>query len=358
MIPDLKNICLFNSCKTWGGGEKWHYETAFRLSERGYNVIVYCRKNSELYKRLRDSRIKTVNVRIYNLSFLDLFLFWRLLFLFKAQKTYTIILGLPSDVKAVSIAAKIAGVKNIIYRRGTPLPIHNNFFNRFLFKRVITNIIANSDEVKKKILQNNPNLISEKKIKILYNGVKSTSSEFNFGIREEILIGNAGRLSREKGQAFLIELAQELKKENLNFKILIAGKGPLRKKLEEEAISKDVDKHVSFLDFVENIDAFLSKIDIFVLPSLHEGAANILFEAMAKAKPVVAFNTSSLPEFILHGKNGFLAEFGDVKQMTYYVCELARDIELRKRIGMNAFHDITVKFDAKVQFEKLLTLLN
>lgn len=358
MRPETKNICLFNSCKSWGGGEKWHYETAFRLVGRGYNVIVCCRPKSEIYKRLRDSRLKCKKFRIYNLSFLDLILFVRLYRFFRKNRIYTVILGLPSDVKAVGIAAKLAGVHNIIYRRGTPLPIHNNILNRLLFKKVITCIIANSDEVKRQILEKNAFIVPERKIKILYNGIKTSAYNFNFEISNEVLIGNAGRLSKEKGHRFLIDLAQELVKEKLNFKILIAGTGPLRKKLEDEAEARKVSEKIVFLDFVENINSFLAKIDIFVLPSLHEGSANVLIEAMAQAKPVVAFNTSSLPEIISHGHNGFLAEFGNIQQMKNYVCELAKDIELRKKIGMNAYREISIKFDANVQFEKLLALLN
>jgi glycosyltransferase involved in cell wall biosynthesis len=358
MNPQSKTICLFNSCKSWGGGEKWHYETAFRLAERGYDVYVYCHPKGEIFNRIQDSRIKTIKIRIFNLSFIDLILFCRLFFLIKKQGIDTIIFGLPSDVKAASTASKLAGVKNIIYRRGTPLPVNNNILNRFLFKHILTYIIANSDEVKRQILLNNPNIISENKIKILYNGVKINNSSFILQRNEEILIGNAGRLSKEKGHKFLIDLAQELKKENLKFRILIAGNGPLRKKLETEAILKKVQEKIIFLDFVENITEFLTKIDIFVLPSLHEGAANVLLEAMAMAKPVVAFNTSSLPEFIEHGQTGFLAEMGNIQQLTFYVCKLAKDIELRKKIGMNALNEITGKYDDNIQFEKLLTLLN
>lgn len=359
MIQRTKNICLFNSCKSWGGGEKWHYETAFRLSESGYNVMVCCQPKSEIDNRLKDSRIESQHFKIFNLSFLNPVLLTRLVFFFRKNKVETIILGLPSDVKAAGIAAKIAGVKNIIYRRGTALPIRNSYLNRFLFKHVITRVLANSGEIKKRFLEKNPLLIDENKIDILYNGVKLNGVSFNQKTSDqEVLIGNAGRLVEQKGQRFLIDLARELNKKSLNFRVLIAGKGPLRKSLEEYALLNEVSERISFLDFVENIDAFLEKIDIFVLPSLHEGSANILIEAMAKAKPVVAFNISSMPEIILHGQTGFLAEFGNVKQLTDYVCHLVEDIELRKQIGEKAYRHISEKFNAKKQFEKLLTLLN
>jgi glycosyltransferase involved in cell wall biosynthesis len=359
MNPQSKTICLFNSCKSWGGGEKWHYETAFSLSERGYNVIVCCSPKSEMFIRLKDSNISVFTFKIFNLSFLNPFLLMRLVYFLKKESVSIIILGLPSDVKAVGIAAKLARLNNIIYRRGTALPIHNTMLNRILFRSVITRIIANSGEIKKRILENNPSLIDEERISILYNGVKING--LNFEVKksgQKVLIGNAGRLVEQKGQRFLIDLAKELTSRSINYEILIAGKGPLKKTLQEYADFNHVSENIRFLDFVDNIDSFLEKLDIFVLPSLHEGSANILIEAMAKAKPVVAFNISSMPEIVDHGKTGYLAEFGNVRQLTEYVCKLAEDIELRKKIGEKAYQHISEKFDAKQQFEKLLMLLN
>ncbi|HEX3008157.1 MAG TPA: glycosyltransferase family 4 protein, partial [Bacteroidales bacterium] len=314
---------------------------------------------SEILNRIKDSRIPSFRFRIQNLSFLNPLLLLRLTFFLRKKRIHTIILGLPSDVKAVGLASKLAGVKNIIYRRGTALPVHNTLLNRFLFSKVITRVLANSGEIKKRFLENNPLLIEEDRINVIYNGVKVNGVNFqNKEVSQEVLIGNAGRLVEQKGQKFLIDLARELTNRCLNFRILIAGKGPLRKSLEEYATLNEVKEKISFLDFVENMDTFLEKIDIFVLPSLHEGSANILIEAMAKAKPIVAFNISSIPEIVMHGETGFLAEFGNVQQLTNYVCKLVEDIELRKKLGERAYQHISEKFDAKLQFEKLLTLLN
>jgi len=358
MNAQTKNICLFNSCKNWGGGEKWHFETALRLFDSNYKVFVCTNINSELYHKLSQTKITKYRFKVQNLSFLNIFLLFRLVLLFRREKIYTIILGLPSDVKAAGIAAKIAGVKNIIYRRGTALPIHNTVLNRLLFNHVVTRVITNSGEIKKLFLKESSKLIDSNKINVLYNGVKLNGLTFINHNNGEVVIGNAGRLVEQKGQHFLIDLAKELKNRSISFKILIAGKGPLKKNLIEYAFRNNVMENITFLDFIENIDSFLESIDIFVLPSLHEGSSNILIEAMAKAKPVVAFNISSIPEIVLHGETGYLAEFGNIKQLTDYVCELSKDIDLRKKIGLNAYQDISKRFDANTQFEKLLTLLN
>ena len=71
--------------------------------------------------------------------------------LLKKYAIHSIILNLPSDLKVGGIAAKLAGVKQIIYRRGTALAVRNTFLNRFLFRYIISRIIANSVEIQRRM---------------------------------------------------------------------------------------------------------------------------------------------------------------------------------------------------------------
>ncbi len=79
--------------------------------------------------------------------------------------------NLSGDMKIASIAGKMAGVPKIIYRRGSAIPIRNSPINRYLFRRVITKIMANSKETKRTILANNQSLVPDDKIRVIYNGV-------------------------------------------------------------------------------------------------------------------------------------------------------------------------------------------
>ncbi len=112
--------------------------------------------------------------------------------------------SLPSDMKVASSAAQLAGVPNIIYRRGSAIPIRNTFINRYLLRTVVTKIIANSQEVKRTILAINSKLVPEEKISIVYNGVnldwyKSGGAPLYSSKAKEIVLGSAGRLSEERG---------------------------------------------------------------------------------------------------------------------------------------------------------------
>lgn len=355
-----KKICLFNTCKIWGGGEKWHHDIALTFHKKGYEVMVCTNVKSELYYRLRETSIPVFEINIDNLSFLNPFKLYRIYRFFKSQQIDTVILGLPSDVKSAGIPAKMAGVQKIIYRRGTALPVKNSFLNKFIFKHVITNVITNSVEIKKKFLEYNPDLFPTKNIHVIYNGIESNGNgvqpKLN-GFHKQVILGNAGRLVEQKGQKYLIDIAKILVSKGIDFKIKIAGKGHLKESLLSYAKKQKVDDRIEFLDFVVDMNSFLKEIDIFLLPSLHEGSANIVLEAMYHSKPTIAFNISSMPEIIDDGKTGYLVQFPDVQEFSNKIVYLTQDYAFRKEMGEHARQKILNQFDFNkniLQLEELL----
>ena len=140
----MKTICFFNSTKAWGGGEKWHFETSTFLHEQGHCVLVIAHKHGELFKRLKKTNIKCLGTQISNLSFLNPVKIKAVQKTLQIHRVSTIILNLSRDVKVAGLAAKQAGVERIIYRRGSAIPISNTLLNRYLFKNVISEILANS----------------------------------------------------------------------------------------------------------------------------------------------------------------------------------------------------------------------
>jgi len=130
-----KTICFFNSNKAWGGGEKWHFSTALELKRRGYNTILVTNLRSELRNKGVNERLNVYSFQIGNLSFLNPLKLLVLFFFFKSKKIDTVIMNLPADLKTAGIAAKLAGVKNIMYRRGMPHPLRSTGLNRFCFKK-------------------------------------------------------------------------------------------------------------------------------------------------------------------------------------------------------------------------------
>lgn len=359
----MQSICFFNTNKVWGGGEKWHYDISLRLQKQGFPVIAVTNPKSELFHRLKKENIKLHHINIANLSFLNIYKIFKIYSLVKKHHIHTIILNLSSDMKVAGIASKLAGVKKIIYRRGLARPVKNSALNRFLFSHIITDVIVNSEDTRKKILQNNPLLIPRENITVIYNGLdlqaydQNPSSCLYSKKHGEIVLGNAARLSSQKGQKHLIELAKFLKDQGLKFRVLIAGKGELATQLQQYAKTLHVEEEVIFLGFQENIKSFMESIDIFVLSSSFEGFAYVLVEAMASRKPVVAFNVSSNPEIVVHGHTGLLAESGNVEDLARCVRELVQDEKLRKTFGRNARKRVEEKFEIRRVLDETIALI-
>ncbi len=356
-------VAFFNSTQAWGGGEKWHFEMSTGLYEKGWDTVVYANKNSELSARMHKAGVAIHDVSISNLSFLNPFKIRSLVASFQKERIRTIILNLSADLKAAGIAAKLAGIETIIYRRGSAIPIQNSWMNRQLFRKVITHVIANSSETKKTILANNPRLIPEENITVIYNGLNFSKYENGGSIPSfpkkngEIVIGNLGRLVKQKSQHSLIDLAVLLKKRNLPVRILIGGAGPLEENLKLETREKGVEEMVTFTGFINDIKGFMLSIDIFILTSLWEGFGYVIAEAMYFKKPVIAFDVSSNPELIDDGKDGFLIPSGDLTAMAGSVEYFCINTSLMAQFGETGHEKVTGKFSFNKSLDNLMSLI-
>lgn len=303
------------------------------------------------------------HIRISNLSFLNPFKVLKLAGIFRREKVVSLVTNLSGDMKVASNAARIAGVPKILYRRGSAIPIRNTPINRYLLRRVVTRIIANSQEVKRTILVNNRNLVPEDKISIVYNGVSlaryNTDTAPLYQPKDnEIVLGCAGRLSEEKGHVHLLELMKVLTNSKFRFKLIIAGEGRLLQMLQKRAKKLGVEEGVDFVGFINDMPAFFNSIDIFLLPSSYEGFSNAVIEAMASALPVISFDVKSTREVIEHGVTGFVGEENNVEEMSRWILELAADESLRKRMGQEGRKRIEASFSFEKCLEEIITLVS
>lgn len=356
-------ICFINSNNDWGGGEKWHLETATLLLQKGYSCFVLANKKSELYKRVRNTPLHYFQIRLSNLSFLNIFKIYKIYKVFKRERIKSIIINSSRDLKIAGIAAKLANVKNIVYRRGLALPVGNSIINRYLFKNVVTQVVANSEETKRTILAKNPKLFNANDIHVIYNGIniqKELDAQIvEHKIREnnEIIIGNVGRLVDQKGQDYLVEIAVLLKQKGINFKIVIVGEGKKETELRYLVRKANVTSNFMFVGFANNVINIVNQFDIFVLPSRYEGFGFAIVEAMVCKKPVVAFNISSNPEIIDDNKTGFLVNAFNVHHFANKIELLINNAQLRTTMGQAGFERVKNMFDINININKIEALL-
>lgn len=353
-------IAFFNSTTFWGGGEKWHYETAVSFAAMNHQVYFFGNPQGRIYDKLKlHSTIKFMPVHLSNLSFLNPIKITQLTKVLKREQIEVIIINHPGDLKIAAHAAHKANVKRIIYRRGSAIPIKNRFLNRYIFKNWVTDILANSQATKKTILQNNPDLFPENKIKVIYNHIDTKeflNRKFNTKIKRqnnELIIGNLGRLSYQKNQKFLIDLSKKLSENNIKHKIYIGGIGELEEQLKQYNKEQRTEQNVIFTGFETNVKDFLSGIDLFFLPSVWEGFGYVLAEAALCEKPCIAFDTNSMPELVLDNQNGFLIPENDLDEAVKKIKKLIKTPELINNLGQSGKEFVITNFSKDIILKQL-----
>lgn len=124
------------------------------------------------------------------------------------------------------------------------------------------------------------------------------------------VIGTAGRLSPEKGHRYLVESMAIILEKWKDVFLLILGDGVLRTKLVRQARRLGLKGHIAFPGFCDHLYPVLTQMDIFMLPSTTEGLSNIILEAFAASKPVVATAVGGNPELVRHMETGILVPPG------------------------------------------------
>lgn len=121
------------------------------------------------------------------------------------------------------------------------------------------------------------NAINDKKFSFSLEKRKEVRNELK--LNDEILLGNVGRLAKQKNQIFLLKLLKELIKVGFEGKLLIIGEGDQKEKLLKYCHKNGILDYVIFHQPVENIEDYYSAMDIFLFPSLYEGLGISLIEA-------------------------------------------------------------------------------
>ena len=355
----METICFFNTAIPWGGGEKWHLETADFLHQKGISVHIVCHKKSVLFQKAKSKTIPHTGVSISNLSILNPLKYAKISQVFKTEKISTIVINLSQDLKVGGIAAKLANVNRIIYRRGSAIPVKNTALNRYLYKHIVDEVLVNSKATLNCILELNPSLFPQERVSIIPNGIdieqfnKNSFDVYYEKKQNEIVLTNLGRIEEQKNQIFLIKVAALLKEKGVQFKMIIGGEGRLLKTLKFNAQSLGVEDFIQFVGFVKNpINLYMSG-DVFLLSSLWEGFGYVIVEAGACKKPVIAFNSSSNPEVVINKKTGLLTPHNELDFFCKAILKFYHQRSLITTMGEAALKHVSRAFDKKIIFKKI-----
>lgn len=158
-----------------------------------------------------------------------------------------------------------------------------------------------------------------------------------------------GWMIKEKG---IEELIQAFCKFNRNGEYELELIGPGKKEYMDDIRSKYHLDHIHLLGELEHEEAMakLAGASFLVLPSYTEGFPNVILEAMALHKPVIASSVGAIPQ-MLAGGAGLLVEAKDIDGLQDAMQKLA-DVKLQNVLGENAYKRTAAMYDVKMTFDK------
>lgn len=170
-----------------------------------------------------------------------------------------------------------------------------------------------------------------------------------------------GYLGKAKGSFDLLEVVVAAKnaKDDLHF-VLVGGEltpGELQQ-LQDKIEANHLEPYVDIYPPVSGAERLnmLSRADIFVYPSYHEGMPMAVIEAMACRLPVVATNVGGLPDLIQDHVTGILVKPGCPDQVIEALRALKKNDHLRDEIKRNSFQFVAKEFDIEKRVNQLIDI--
>lgn len=211
--------------------------------------------------------------------------------------------------------------------------------------------------------------IHSRKLITIHNSVdlrrfESVDKEEVQDLRRELSIDNStrvvctvARLDPIKGLGYLLQAAAIVATHIHDVKFIFVGEGPLENELKEMAKRLGLSEKVIFTGIRKDVPVLLSASDIFVLSSPErEGLPNVIPEAEACSKPVIATNIGGIPEAVIDGVTGFLVPPKDAPALAHKLVFLLQDLSLAKHMGLRGKDICLQQFSAETMVKKLDTL--
>jgi glycosyltransferase involved in cell wall biosynthesis len=164
----------------------------------------------------------------------------------------------------------------------------------------------------------------------------SPSERARWGIsQDDFVIGKIARFFKLKGHDDLFTVAPALVKANPHLKFLLVGDGVWRGRFERQTRELGLERHFVFTGLVPPVEVpgLIGIMDALVHLSRREGLARALPQALAAAKPVIAYDCDGTSEVCLENETGFLVPAGDLAGLNERILLLSRNPALCQRLG-------------------------
>ena len=269
---------------------------------------------------------------------------------------------------AGNLAAKIAGVPVIISgRRDTGAPNEGKWYHNIAYRiahSLASKVICVSNAVADVVRQKEG--VKDEKITVVQNGIdlsKIYNSEYSglrkadIGIKEDDFVVNmTASFSWVKNHQFLLDAVPEIIKRNPKIKFLLVGDGELKLDMQSKVKSLDLENNIIFLGKRMDSQDLLKISNIALNLSFSEGSSNVILEAMALGKPVIATDIKGNRELVLNRITGYLVPLRDTKHLTECIVSLSNSIKQCNAMGEKAIGYAHTYFRLEDKIDELQSL--
>lgn len=195
------------------------------------------------------------------------------------------------------------------------------------------------------------NMVSTAEIEKFYTDNKLRYDDFIFSF--------TGRLVKEKGVFELVKAFKSLSEKYPKAKLLLVG-GLLESERDHESyqeLMNDLDHPaIRYLGFRKDIPTIMKISDTFVLPSYREGLPRSIIEAMAMETPIIASNIRGCREEVFPEKNGILVEKENAHELEEAMVSMLENPELVTKYGAKSRQIVEELFDEEKVLAKQIQL--
>ncbi len=329
--------------REWGGGETEVIDLLAYLSSWEHQNHLLCHPGGPLMDRVKKNKAVTIfPIAVRNDLDIRAIPFLRRLI---HKEAYDIVHFHTKRAHALSLyLERTRPEMRFVVTRRMDYPVTQKWYNRYLYSRCVDGIIALSHKIADVLVEAG---IDREKIRVIYTGIDPEPFQKAATVKPNnrvSVIGTAAVLEERKGYQYLLEAAALLKRQGYQLQYRFAGEGSQREALQNLATDLGLKEEVVFEGFVSDIPGFLAAIDVFVLPSLHEGMGVAILEAMAAAKPVVGTTVGGIPELVVDGVTGLLVPPRNASALADAISRLLSDKDLPTRMGVSGCQRVQTDF--------------
>lgn len=321
-------LLIVNTSTGWGGLEMNVVKLAGELQKNGVEIHFICRKNTVF-----DQQISTHFQSVFRLEKVKKYFDFKNAALVAAyirnNNLTTVFTAFRPDLDLLLWTKRRAKHIKIIHQQQMQIGIPKKGFFQRMRLNAVDLWLTPLQWLKEEVLEKTT--IDEKKIRIVPLGVRTelfvnkqppsrNESQQFFGFQSDaFVLGVIGRIDEKKGQLFLVNVVKQLLDAGENIALLIVGVPTVddpksvvyHQKIVQFITENQLENHVYFAPFTQEINLFYQAIDLFVMSSEGETFGMVTVEAMLSKTPVIGTNTSGTPEVLGHGTRGGLYTFND-----------------------------------------------